>query len=346
MKKNIISLLLLFLTCVSFSQKKEMSIAFKNADYKNVIKYGKQILKKDSLDLDALLGIGKSYNALNQYNKSLNYLLKLNKNAKKDWQFSWVNIELVEAYFSTGNYRKAKEHYYKSLKYKGTKTSNKKIKKLSLLFGFDNVYKNWKTIERKNIIFHFQDVSLIKNVSHYMKSRENAFININSFFSSKLPKKIDFFVWKSNDEAKKVLGINLGITFSKYCVSHNRINQTIGHEITHNISFWIDNLIERTRFINEGIAVCFDNSNKNKLDLAKKVYHKDKVQISKLWKDGNEYSEKELYVIAGAFVETLIQFDKDKFLELCKNQSYGNAEIIYGKNLKNIILNFEKELCK
>ncbi len=339
-----ILIFLFFFTCVSFSQKAKMSDAFKKGDYKNVIKYGKQILEKDPLDLDALLGIGKAYNSTSQYKKSFKYLLILNKYAKNDWQFAWSHIELTEAYFSTGNKRKAKEHYYKSLKYKGTKTSNKKMKRLSFLFGFHKVYKNWKTIERNNIIFHFQDVTLIKNLNFYMQVRENAFKNINSFFSSKLPKKIDFFVWKSNEEAKKVLGINLGKSFPKYCVSHNGSNQTIGHEIAHNISFWMDSSITKTRFINEGIGVYFDNSSRNKLRMAKTIFQKQKVEITNLWKNGSDYSEKILYPIAGAFVENLIQLDKEKFLELCKNQTYKNAKIIYEKDLDKIISDFEKQL--
>ena len=321
-----------------------MSNAFKNKEFEKVIELGKQVIESEPNDFDGLLGIGKAYNILNEFSNAIPYLEKAKNCSEKDWQFAWSNIELMEANFAIGNKEKAKEYYKKSLEFNGTKNSTKKLKSLALLFGFDTYYKNWKTLETENITFHFQNGTSVHDIETYINEREKAFININTFFSSDLPKKIDFFVWKSNDEAIKVLNKSLGFTNPKYCISHNRDNQTKGHEIVHNISFWLDKTNKRNRLINEGIGVYFDQTDTNRLENAKKAILNEKVDIKELWINGNKLSEQTLYPVAGAFVKHLILFNKEKFLELCRNQSYENAELIYGAELGKIISEFNNQL--
>ena len=347
MRKILLQIIFLTVFFISgYSQKPEMSNAFKNKEFEKVIKLGKQLVESQPNDFDGLLVIGKAYNILNEFNNAIPYLEKAINCSAKDWQFAWSNIELMESNFAIGNIEKAKEFYKKSLEYKGTKNSTKKLKGLALLFGFDKVYENWKTLKTNNITFHFQNGTSLIDKENYIKERENAFLNINTFFSSYLPKKIDFFVWKSNDEAVKVLNKSLGFTNPKYCISHNRDNQTKGHEIAHNISFWLEKTNNRNRFINEGIGVYFDQTKTNRLEKAKKVLDNKKIDIKELWINGNNYSEKIFYPVAGAFIENLVLLDKKKFIELCKNQTYENAELIYGKELKEIISEFNIKLNK
>ena len=328
----------------SYSQKSEMNNAFNNKEFDKAIELGKKILESEPNDFNILLGIGKAFNITNNFNKAISYLEKAQDYSKKDWQYAWSNIELMESYFAIGNIKKAQEHYKNSLKYKGTKNSTKKLRALALLFGFDKTYEDWKIMETENIIFHFQNGNSISDKEQYITERQKAFSNINDFFQSDLPKKIDFFVWKSNDDVIRVLNKSLGFTKPKYCISHNRDNQTKGHEIAHNISFWFDKTNKRNRLINEGIGVYFDQTKRNKLEKAKKVTQNQKIDIKELWVNGNKYSEHILYPVAGAFVEYLVLLDKKRFLELCKNQSYENAELIYGKKLKRVISEFNKQM--
>lgn len=323
-----------------------MSNAFKNKEFEKVIELGKQLIESEPNDFDGLLGIGKAYNILNEFNSAIQYLEKARDCSKKDWQIAWSNIELMESNFAIGNIRRANEYYKESLKYNGTKNSSKKLKGLALLFGFDKVYDNWEKLETENIIFHFQKGTSVVDKENYINEREKSFLNINTFFSSDLPKKINFFVWKSNQEAIKVLNKSLGFTIPKYCVSHNRDNQTKGHEIAHNISFWLDKTNNRNRLINEGIGVYFDQTDTNRLEKAKIAIQNQKIDIKELWINGNKSSEQTLYPVAGVLVEYLISLDKEKFLELCRNQSYENAELIYGTELKKIISEFNKKLNK
>jgi len=336
------------ISTTSYSQKEELGNAFKNKNFEKVISICDRILKNNPTDTDALLGIGKSYNSLKQFDKAIPYLITLSENTNKDWEFSWSYTELVESYFAIGNKEKSLEFYNKAKQFKGTKNSKKKLKKLELLFGFDSLYNDWKTIETDNVIFHFQDASAIKNIEFYIKEREKAFVSINSFFNSKLPKKIDFFVWKNQNEAQKILGLKIVLGFAKpmYCITHNHPKQSTGHEIAHNISHWFNKPVKKTRFINEGVGVYFDQSNVNRILIAKKVLNTQPLDIVDIWKNGRSYSDRILYPVGGAFVEQLILFDKDKFLKLCINQTYENAQVIYGSELENIISNFNNQLNK
>lgn len=278
---QIIFLIGFYVSC--YSQESEMSNAFKNKEFEKVIELGKKILESKPNDFDVLLGIGIAYNILNEFNKAIPFLEKAKDCSEKGGQFAWSNVELMESNFAIGNIEKANKYYKKSLEYNGTKNSTKKLKGLALLFGFDNYYESWETLETENITFHFQNGTSIIDKESFINEREEAFLNINTFFSSDLPKKIDFFVWKSNDEAIKILKKSLGFTIPKYCISHNKDNQTKGHEIAHNISFWFDNTNNRNWFISEGIGVYFDQTKSNRLKKANRVLQKQKVDLKDSW---------------------------------------------------------------
>ena len=348
MRSLIICLVLFGLKTTSYSQKDQLVEAFKNKNFEQVFDISENILKTNPEDFDALLLSGRSYNTIKQFDKAIPLLSKGVEIANKDWQFAWCYTELVDSYFAIGNKEKSLELYNKAKRVEGTKNSKKRLKKLELLFGFDTSYNNWKTIETDYIIFHFQDATAIKNIEFYVKERVNAFVSINSFFNSKLPKKIDFFVWKNQKEAQKILGSKAILGFSNpiYCIAHNHPKQSTGHEIAHNISHWFNKPVNKTRLINEGIGVYFDQSDTNRILKAKEVLNKQTLDIVDMWKNGRNYSDKILYPVGGAFVKQLIVFDKDKFLELCTNQTYENAQNIYGSELENIISNFNSQLNK
>lgn len=351
MKKLFIILIVLFVTQTGFgqekinsSQKDEISNAFKSKNFPKVIELCNEKLKSDSTDVNSLLGIGRAYAGLNEFNLAIPYLLKVKKNATESWQLAWSLVDLITSYYSTGQIKEAKEYYNKALRIKGTKSSESSLKNLGLLCGFDSFYEKWETVEKDNITFHFQKPSSIGKLDDYMKERELAFSNINSFFSSEMPKKIDFFVWESSAAAEKILHSSLGFTIPQNCVSHNRPNQTTGHEIAHSISFWNVKNNVRTRLINEGIGVYFDQTNSNRMEQSKKVAIDVKIDIKDMWINEKSYTELILYPVAGAWVGTLILYDKIKFLELSKNQTYENALIIYGDELNSMIEEFNNRV--
>jgi len=209
-----------------------------------------------------------------------------------------------------------------------------------MISGLDGFYKNWKIKESKNIVFHFENGINENDMERIVITRQKAFEEINSFFKANLPKKIDFFVWNLTESFNPVLNTNLGFSNPLFSIAHNRLNQTAGHEIAHNISFWRNNNVIKTQLINEGIGVAFDQQKNDKLGIAQEVYKKNPVDIKELWKNNSKINDDFLYPIAGAFVDYLIKYDKEKFLKLTENQTYQNAFEIYNGKIDELIQSF------
>ena len=345
MKKQILLLFLLY-SIVAFSQKKEMVDNFWKGNYDKTIEIGKQVLQSEPNDFETILLIARAEDEKGNFKNAIPYLESAKKMMSEDWQKSWAFIELAKNSFGTGKLDDAKLFYNEALKVKGTKNSEKELKKFGMLTGLDEYYKNWKIRETQNIIFHFENPINENEIERITKTRQIAFEQINAFFNSKLPKKIDFFVWNLNESYNQILNTNLGFSNPVFCISHNRLNQTPGHEIAHNISFWINNDNIRTKFINEGIGVCFDQQKNEKLKIAQETYKTNQIDIKEIWRNQTKLNDDILYPISGAFVNFLIEYDKEKFLKLTENQTYENAIKIYGENIDNLIDDFIKKLEK
>jgi hypothetical protein len=162
-----------------------------------------------------------------------------------------------------------------------------------------------------------------------------------------MPKKIDMFVWNSNDDARKVLGVTLGFSKPEFCIVHTLFNQTVGHEMTHVISNYTSEIKEKTRFINEGTAVCFDQTGRDG-EIQVKEWIKannTKVSIKDLWLNNKPSADEILYPMSGLFVRRLIErFGKEKFLTFFKNQTYGNAQKVFGEQLELLIQDVENKV--
>jgi tetratricopeptide (TPR) repeat protein len=343
MKQNIL-LLFLFYSIVTFSQKKEMAENFRKGNYDKTIEIGKQLLEKEPKDFETILFIARAEDEKGNFENAIHYLDNAKKLMSEDWQKSWTFLELAKNCFGTGKIENAKLYYNEALKIKGTKNSEKELKKFGMLTGLDAFYKSWKIKETKDIIFHYENSINDNDIERITKTRQIAFEEINTFFNSKLPKKIDFFVWNITESYNPILNVNLGFSNPVFCISHNRLNQTPGHEIAHNISYWKNNDNIRTKFINEGIGVCFDQQKNEKLKIAQETYKASQIDIKEIWKNQTKLNDDLLYPIAGAFINFLIEYDKEKFLKLTENQTYENAIKVYGENIDNLIDDFIKKL--
>ena len=342
MKKHLI-LLLLSISTLCFSQVKQMMEALKLNQPDIAIKIGQDSKNNsDSFEINFLFA--KAYNQKKDFKNAELFIEKAKVLSNENWQKAWTLVESIQTYYGLGKISEAKNAYEKAKTIPGTKNSDNELKYWGILFGFDELYKDWKTVESKNLIFHFENTISEENINSIVSSRQDAFDKINSFFKSQLPKKIDFFVWDLPGNYNSHLNKNLGFTNPEFCISHNRTNQSAGHEIAHSITHWRNPNSLKVRFINEGIAVHFDQNRNDKMTIANEIILSYPVSIKKMWQDGKEIDESLLYPIAGAFVGFLIKYDKDKFFQLAENQTYENAKIIYGNQLADLISNFTKEI--
>ena len=326
-------------------QVQELGKLYMSGKYDQVIAEANELLKSDPENLDYKVILGRALADIGSYTEAIPHLQFAVDN-DISWRKAWGLGYLGTCYYMLSEYEKSESALRSCINLNATKNATNYSARRVALLGYDEFYKSWTIKESKNIRFHFQNMN-DDEIQRYIESRENAFEEINTFFESSLPKKIDFFVWDSRDDAKRIVHADLGFAEPPCCIIHSHFNQTRGHELTHVISNYTSVISAKTRFINEGTAVCFDQSNQNRLNKVKNWIRTNgkKVEIKDIWENGREYSEGILYPLAGLFVQELIEeYGKDKFLEFFKNQTYENAQLVYGMDLFVFIKDFENKI--
>jgi tetratricopeptide (TPR) repeat protein len=293
------------------------------------------------------LYIGESLSARARYEEAVPYYERaLNSKSKAIRGSAAANLGLH--YYMTSQYDQSKSYFNLALKSKKSKKVVEYAVKEMNAFGLSDFYDNWTVEETEHLRLHFQE-KIPLNRSKYATGLEDAFVEINAFFGSKFPKKTDVFIWGDLEEAKSLLKTPLGFTRAPYCLTHMYYKQTRGHELVHTISHFYQKPIEKTRFINEGVAVCFDLSKEDRMELARSAVVNNNVEVNlkDMWNRGNQTSPNILYPIAGAFIQILLEKGtKEQLLQLIPNQTYINAKKIYGDNLDIWMSEFEKFLNK
>ena len=348
--KQIFTSILILISLISSGQNSEINDLWKlynSGNFKTVIEKAKTLLQNEPGNIDLSLMIGRSYADQTNYKNAIPFLEQTVKNDKyNSWQKAWALDYLGTCYFMLQKYEDSEESLNACINLNATKNATNAAYGKTLLFGFNEFYKNWKIVETEKFRFHFQNMNDTE-IEKYTSVREQAFKKINSFFKSSLPKKIDFYVWNSRADARKILRKDLGFSFPDFCIVHTYYQQTIGHEMTHVISNYTSDITKKTRFINEGTAVCFDQTHQDRLKQVKDWIAANNTQISikDFWENGDKYADEILYPLSGLFVKELIDnFGKAKFLEFFKNQTYDNAKLVFGDKLDTIIQEFENKI--
>jgi len=348
--KKIITSILTLASLISFGQTSAIADLWKlyNArDLKSVIEKAKPMLENEPTNLDLNLMLGRSFADKTDYQAAVPFLDFTVKNDKNNsWLKAWALQYLGTCYFMLQKYDDSEKSVNECIKLNATKNATNEAYGQSLLFGFNEFYKSWKIAETEHFRFHFQNMSDVE-IEKFTSLRERGYQEINNFFKSTLPKKIDFYVWESREDATRIFKANLGFAKPEFCIVHTHFQQTIGHEMTHIISNYTSKISNKTRFINEGTAVCFDLTHQDKLKMVKDwlIANNKKVAIKDYWENGNGYGEEILYPLSGLFVkELLAKFGKEKFLAFFTNQTYENAKLVFGDQLEKVIQDFENKI--
>ncbi len=348
--KKIITSIFILSSLITFGQNPVLDDLWKlyqSRDYEKVIKEAKPHLDTDSLKVDLNLLLGRTYADKGDFKSAIPYLdFTANNDQNNSWRKAWALGYLGTCHFILQDYENSRISTKECFDLNATKNATRYAYKRILMFGFDDFYKDWKIVESDNFRFHFQNMS-DSDIERYISSREKAFKNINEFFASELPKKIDFFVWDSREDAKRILRANLGFARPNMCIVHSHFQQTVGHEMTHVISNYSTKMVMKTGLINEGTAVCFDQTNQDKEQIVKdwlKTNDKE-ITINELWTNFRDYPDALTYPLSGLFIKELIDnFGREKFIDFFGNQTYDNAKLIFGEKLDKVIEDFENKI--
>ncbi|RIJ47971.1 tetratricopeptide repeat protein [Maribellus luteus] len=326
-------------------QEQELGDLYRSGKLDQVINKANEFLKSDPENLTYHLVLGRALTDIGNYKEAITPL-QFVRERDSSWKKAWALGYLGTCYYMLSDYEKSESALRSCIDLNATENATKFSSRSIAIFRYDEFFKSWTIKESKNIRFHFQNMNE-EEIKQYVELRENAFNEINQFFESTLPKKVDFFVWNSRDDAKRILHNDLGFANPTLCIIHSYFKQTEGHELTHVISNYTSAIAEKTNFINEGTAVCFDQSGQDRLKRIKNWIkaNDQKIEIKDYWKNGKEYSYEILYPLAGLFVQELIEkYGKEKFLEFFKDQTYENAQLVYGKELFMFIKEFENKI--
>ncbi len=137
----------------------------------------------------------------------------------------------------------------------------------------------------------------------------------------------------------------LCFTFYKQCFSHEHRHISPGHEIAHTLSYWAwgTPLLSYSKFINEGIAGCFDlNKWDDKYATARWVISQNGVSdVMHIWKKEKKYKHKVIYPVSAAFVTYLYEkSSKEEFRALVKNQAIDSVKKTYGPKFYTLVKEF------
>lgn len=259
----------------------------------------------------------------------------------KKYTTGWTLHDLAICYYASGQQAKSRESLNASIELKATKNVLNSARQLSMILGFDSIYRSWKRYETAHFIFHFQKE--IGNMQRFVARKEEAFRKINSFFKAELPKKIDYFVWSDESNARAVLKRPLAFTELGLSLTHTSASHTVGHEITHTISYFAVPVAKSNKLISEGVCVNFDLSTRSNMDMLKEIGFKNSIEA--IWNNETQVNNDIIYPLGGELVKRLIEtYGPEKFLLLLKDQSYQNASRIYGTDLKKLMQGIEEEL--
>lgn len=308
----------------------EIERLFQDGDFDKVVKNGSRILETNAHDLTACHLVGRALTELKMFNEAKPLLEKTTIKSAPGWMKSWSFGYLGICNFTTGHLTESKSNFKKAIKLNATKNSTKFAEKRLKLILLAEYTKDWEVFETENIKFHIQPNHQIGDIKLYCSAREDAFKENNAFFNASLYKKIDFYVWSDFEEGKKVLGEEIGFANPDFCIINSKVNQTKGHEITHILCDFGIKPNKKNRLINEGVAVAFDLTNSNRLELAKSI-NQDNLSIKDLMKEPFKFPENVVYPIGGALIEYLMEKkDKELIKRLLKEQTYDVLLEAYG----------------
>ncbi len=339
-----VSILLTFL--MSKSQSPELHKLWKKQQkgkYNLVIKESKILLKNDPGNIEYNHILGRAYFGKGDLDNAIRYLEKSTlTDDPKSYTKAWAYNFLGKCYLSKNELSQAEEYFYKSFNMRATKNVTNSSYRHAVFNGLLKNYDNWTELETEHFIFYFQD-SL--GMEQFTDSREKAYDDISNYLYVDLKQKIRYVVWTSRDDARKVLNMNIGFSKPSQYLIHSKSTQTPGHEITHVISHYISDIEYKSGLINEGIAVYLDMAHKDEKSIVQnsmRKYNIEKISIKSFWKNWRDYNEELSYAVAGLFVGEIIEtYGKEKFLEFFTNQSYKNANRVFGKEFDDFIKGFE-----
>lgn len=285
--------------------------------------------------------IGRAYADKQQFREAVPYLTRSLTNTRTPTdEKAWSKAYLGTCYYGLQQYPEARKALEEVVAQAATRNVTSYAAKRLPLARAAELATKWEALETSHFRFRFQNPKRIGSLPAYAAVHEQAYETNNRFFEATVPRKIDFFVWDDALEASRILGTELGFTQPYMVTIHVLPDQTKGHEITHMLTHYGLQPTRTTKLINEGVAVCFDQTNRNRLQMARQQAS-GQTDIWRMWEQPDLFPSKQVYAVGGALLEYLLAHaSKAEVKQLLREQTPQMGRQLFGKQLAD----FEREL--
>jgi tetratricopeptide (TPR) repeat protein len=264
----------------------------------------------------------------------------------KDWRYAWSLLYLGGIDIEAGAYEAAREKWLEVRDGRITENVARNAANNLRGFGLDEAFDDWIRQESGHLRVQFSPMHADKDIDRWMKGHEMAWERLTELIGGAPDVPVRYIVWGDLAEARELCGItSLGFARPEYALIHCRWEQTVGHELAHVFVGRVLQPTVTTRFVNEGLAVAHDLTNRNRLDVARGAMGEtgvDSVDLELLWTGQHPGGEDILYPVSGAWIDFLIrEAGREKVLELARNQTIESAAAIYGEDFAGLVVAFE-----
>lgn len=337
-----VCLLLLAAISSAFGQSsaQELGQLYVGGQLDAVIAQGVQALQTPGRQPVVRLLVGRAYADKREFRAALPYLRQSATDSLPDVQ-AWSQAYLGTCYYALQDYPSAQAAFKEVVAAAATRNATAYAAKRLGLLRAQALASTWQTLETDHFRFHFQPPAG-ENLAAYAAAHEQAYAAINSFFQAQLPRKVDYYVWGDPAVARQVLGQNLGFTQSELMTIHVLRNQTTGHETAHLLLDYGGQPMQKNRLINEGIAVYFDQSTRDRLQTARQASG-GPVDVWKMWEQPQAFSDQQLYAVGGALLEYLLAHSSAAAVQqLLRDQTPQLGRQLFSQQ----VADFELELAR
>jgi len=323
--------------------------------------YGKGRLAAAEVLCDSLLGADPGNAQLNQFKgrmlaeqyrgaEAAPYLERaVAADTARTWIYAWSQVYLGIVHYAAGDDEAAGRAWTAACAANATKNATAMAKLYLDCLVEDTPFAAWTACDTEHFEFRFSPRLESIDAESFTGQREAAFARIAAWFGREPGRKIRFYVWSSNEEAREAGLPILGFSRSHVSLIHSLATQTRGHEMTHVISGHAVPPRNVAPLIMEGAAVYHDQRSIDRFAAAAQAWSAVPAQrrpdLFALWDDWRLLKEDVSYPLAGAFVDLLVERGgREKFLELFREQTAESARRIYGSDFDVWVADFGRRL--
>lgn len=213
---------------------------------------------------------------------------------------------------------------------------------------------HWEQVNTDNLIFNFLKVANFssRDKENFISKRETTYYNISNLLQITIELKITYFVFPTDR--------NICLQYMPYFAPNqalaglfmifSRINQSSGHELTHVLSYYINNSFHYSyKILSEGLATWLDQSSKDHHQMASDLVAEGEIiPFNSIIGDSNfkAVDARITYPQCASFVGFLLDnYGIEKFKSIwVKEDLRDKIKHVYGKELENLELQWHKFL--